>query len=122
MAGVKFVNQESKPVLLMDFSGVRDYTALPPLVDSAIELASAGGKRGSVLALVDLNGIRMNKVVVRSLQRLSRGNGPYVRAIAFVGMGWMWSAILRGLLRLRGKTNHKVLSGRIEAMAWLLGQ
>jgi len=122
MPGVSFVAHETKEILLMDFVGIRDYRVLPPLVDRAIELVRRVGERRSVLVLVDLSGTRMNKRVGESLQRLSRGNGPYVSAIAFVGMGIPWSTILAGLLRLRGKTNHKVMRGRNEALAWLVAR
>jgi hypothetical protein len=50
---------------------------------------------------------------------MSRNNGPYMKSVAFVGMGVVLSPIFKGLLRVTGRSNHRVFNTRREALEWL---
>ena len=122
MPGVKYVNQGGKSILLMDFVGMSDYRDLPNLIDESIRLVQAAKVRDSILALVDLSKTRISREVISSLRRLSRNNGPFIRAIAFVGLSTPWSLLFSLLFRAGGERNHKVIHERGQALLWLVQQ
>jgi hypothetical protein len=122
MPEVKFIQHEGKRVLLMDFSDIRRVGLLSQLVDESIQLVQAVNVRHSVLALMDLSNTRIDREVVASLKRLSRNNGPYIKAITFVGLGAIWRFIISILLRVTKRRNHKVMQGRAQALDWLARQ
>ncbi len=119
MPNVEFVSQGDKRILLIDFVSISDYGVVPGLVDKATRLAQMSEGPGSVRTLIDLTGTRINKQIISSLTSLSQTNGRYAKATAFVGLGKVWTLILSTLLRARGKTNHKVIKSRDEALRWL---
>jgi hypothetical protein len=47
-------------------------------------------------------------------------NRQHIRFIALVGLGFPRSAMFRLMLKLAGKKNHKVFSGREKALRWLV--
>jgi hypothetical protein len=122
MPEVKFIDHEGKSVLLMDFADITSVGLLSRLVDELIQLVEAVNVRHSVLVLMDLSNTRISPEVTRSLKRLSRNNGPYIKAITFVGLGAMWAFIMSILLRVTKRRNHKVMRSRSDALNWLTHQ
>ncbi len=120
MPEVKYIQQGDESVLLMDFAHITDNRVLPGLVEESIRLAQSAKNRHSVLALIDLTGTRVNKEIRASLKRLSQNNGPYIKAIAFVGLNKAWSLLVSTLLRVTRKRNHKVIQERNQALQWLV--
>ncbi len=119
MPQVTFVDQQDRRILLIDFSHVEDYSVLLGLVDEAIRLARTSNTPHSVLSLIDLSDTRITKPVINSLERLSKNNGPFIRAIVFVGLTAPWSLLLSMFLRSSGRRNHRVMQNRDQAMRWL---
>jgi hypothetical protein len=122
MPETKFIEYDGKRVLLMDFADIVSVGLLSKLVDESIQLVHAVNAPRSVLALMDLSNTRIDREVIASLKRLSRSNGPYMKAITFVGLGAMWPYIISILLRVTKRRNHKVMRGRSEALDWLAHQ
>ena len=122
MPGVTFIDHEGRQILLMDFSGIKDAQRFPALVDEAIRLVHETKVRRSVLALLDLTGTPVNRPVMASLKRMSQNNGPYIKAVTFVGLGTFWSAIVSAFFRWTKRRNHKVMHDRSRALEWLVRQ
>jgi hypothetical protein len=122
MPEVQFIEYKEKQVLTMDFTGITSAELLSRLVDESILLAQATNTRHSVLALIDLSNTSINRGVIASLKRLSQNNGPYIKAITFVGLGPLPGLILRVLFRLAKKKNHRVMRERSQALDWLVQQ
>jgi len=122
MSEVRFMVYDGKQVLLMDFASLAEVELLPKLVDESIELVKSVDARRSVLALMDLSNTRINRAVIASLKRLSQNNGPYIKAITFVGLSPMWAFGVSILLRVTKRRNHKVVRVRGRALDWLVRQ
>jgi hypothetical protein len=122
MAEMKFIQIGDRQVLLMDFSRLRDATVLTEATDDAIATVRSAGGPHSVLALLDLTGTPVNRALLRSLRKLSENNGPFIRAMAFVGLGMIPRSLLKALLRASKRTNHQVFRTRSEALDWLTRQ
>lgn len=119
MPDVRYATQGDKQVLLIDLVGISDYRVVPSLIEKAVRLAQSSEGPGSIRTLIDLSGTRINKEITSSLKSLSRNNGRYAKATAFVGLGKSWSMLLSVFFRAGGKHNHKVLPSRSEALLWL---
>lgn len=119
MSDVQYINQGEKQILLIDLVGISDFQVVPGLIDKAINLAQSGGVPGSVRTLLDLSGTRTNKQIISSLKRLSRNNGRYAKATAFVGLSGKWSTLLSIFFWAKRKRNHRVFPSRDEALRWL---
>ena len=122
MPEVSYIRESGKSVLLLDFAGLEDYSVLSGLVEEAIRLARIPNEWSSVLSLIDLTGTKVNSTVLESLKKLSRSNGPYIKAIAFVGLSPMRYLMMKIILRITGRRNHRVIRNRGEALLWLLQQ
>jgi hypothetical protein len=122
MSEVKFVEHQGKRILLMDFAGVTNMELLSSLVDESILLVKTVNTPHSVLALIDLSNTRINRALMASLKRLSRNNGPYIRAITFIGMPLVARTLLSIMLRVTKRRNHKVIPDRNQAYDWLVRQ
>lgn len=106
----------------MDFSHLRDATLLARLTGDAIAMVRSTGAPHSALALLDLTGTPINGAVLASLKRLSQNNGPFIRSMAFAGLGVLPGGALAALLRVSKRTNHRVVRTRSEGLDWLTSQ
>ena len=119
MPEVRFVPHDGQSILLMDFSNLTDYSVLPGLVSEAIRLAQSSNARHSVRALIDLSGTRIRKPVIEALETLSKNNGPFMKAVVFVGLSTYWSLLINVFLKSAGRRNHRVMQNREQAARWL---
>ncbi len=121
LAQVDYISRGGKRIMMVDLSHLSDYGSVPGLADLAIQLAHSNQPE-SVLALIDLSGTKINEVVISSLKKMSANNGPYMKAIAFVGFGRFKSTAMSLLLLTTRRRNHKVIRDRESALRWLCEQ
>ena len=122
MSAAEFIEHKGKKVLLVDFSNSSDGHAVRKTVEKAISLVAVTNEPGSLLGLVDLSDVRFSREIQDAVKRMALHNRPYMKFIAIVGMGGVRALMLRLMLRLRKRTNHKLMSSRQEALDWLVGQ
>ncbi len=115
----RLISVGGKEILLIDLTHVSDYASMPPVVADAIRIAQSDVAPGNLRTLLDLTGTRVNKQVVASLKNLSEKNGRLAKATSFVGVTGHWRALLKTMLWMRGKKNHRVFASRSEAITWL---
>jgi hypothetical protein len=119
MPEVKFIDHGGERVLLMDFSKARDDREMVETAEEVMRLVRLTGQQGSIRGLIDFSGTPFNKVMRESMMKMSRNNGPYMKSVAFVGLGVLLSSLFKGLLFITGRSNHKVFSTRGDALDWL---
>jgi hypothetical protein len=119
MPEVKFVDHKGERILLIDFSNGRGNLSIIQTAEQAMEIVRSTGERRSIRGLLDLSGTSLNGVVRDAMKKMSKNNGPYMKSVAFVGLGVALSPLFKGLLRLTGRSNHRVFSTRGEALDWL---
>jgi hypothetical protein len=109
-------------IVLIDVSYVKDYGGLPGVVDDAIRLVHCSNAPHSVLGLIDLSCSRIRKPLLVSLKRLSKNNGPFMKAVVFVGLSAPWRMLVSAFLRISGRKNHRVMPDRQSGFQWLIQQ
>ena len=120
MPDVKFVDHCSERVILIDFSNAKDDQEIIETAEEAMRLVRSINQQRSIRGLLDLSGTSLNKVVRETMMKMSKNNGPYMKSVAFVGLGVLLSPLFKGLLFVTGRSNHKVFSTRRDALDWLV--
>ena len=120
MPDVKFEDHGGERVLLIDLSNAKDGQGIVETSEEAMRLVRSINQQRSVRGLLDLSGTSLNKVVRGTMRKMSKNNGPYMKSVAFVGLGVLLSPLFKGLLLLSGRSNHRVFSTRREAIDWLV--
>jgi hypothetical protein len=121
MPDVKFIDHLGERILVIDFSHAYDDQKIIETAEEAMQCVRSTNQRGSVRGLIDLSRTSLNKVVRGTLKRLSRNNGPFMRSVAFVGLGVVLSPMFKGFLLVTGRSNHRVFRERQDALDWLAG-
>jgi hypothetical protein len=117
---VKFIDHGSERVLLIDLSNAKDDQEIVGTAEEAMRLVRSINQQRSIRGLLDLSGTSLNKVVRETMMKMSKNNGPYMKSVAFVGLGVLWSPLFKGLLLVTGRSNHKVFSTKRDALDWLV--
>ena len=120
MPEVKFVDHGGERVLLMDFSNASDGHGIVETAEETIHLVRSTNSKHALRGLIDFSGTPLNKVVRGIMRKMSQNNGPYMKSVAFVGLGVVVSLMFKGLLFVTGKSNHRVFSARRKALDWLV--
>jgi hypothetical protein len=119
LAGVKILDHGGQRVLLVDLSSANAGKGIVDTAEEAIRIVQSTNQKRSVRGLIDLSGTSLNKVVRETMKKMSRSNGPYMKSVAFVGLGVILSLVIKGFLVASGRSNHRVFSTRQDALDWL---
>ncbi len=119
MSEVRFIEHSGGRILLMDFSNKSGKLSVADAAEDAMRVVRETGQPHSIRGLLDLSGTPLNKGIRDTMKRMSKNNGPYMKSVAFVGLGMVLSPIFRGLLFVTKRSNHKVFNTRRDALEWL---
>jgi hypothetical protein len=120
MPDVKFEDHDGKKILIINFSNAQDSQSIIETAEEAMRLVRSSNQQRSVRGLLDFSGISFNKVVRETMKKMSRNNRPYMKSVAFIGLGGLLSPLFRVLLFVSGKSNHRVFGTRNDALNWLV--
>ncbi len=118
MPPAQFIVHNGKQILLMDFSSATSTAEITRMAEE-IKKFVALHQPQSLLGLVDFTGIRIDRATTGIIKDMAGHNRKYIRFIALVGLGSIRSVMLRMMLFLSGKSNHKVFGTRDKALEWL---
>jgi hypothetical protein len=113
------INYKGKVIFMMDFSNLRDKQEIQELIsESAMFIRSQ--PRGSVLTFTNLSGMFFNNEVRDLFSNFLKGNKPYVKGGAVIGLNGLQQIVYNGLMKLTGR-DIKSFSNDISAKDWLVG-
>jgi hypothetical protein len=118
MSRVQFIEVEGGRVLEIVYAGLRTQSELERVAEEA-SAAMRAEPPGSVLALVDLTGVRYSLRAARVLSEQAVANAPRIRARALVGLHPVARAALGEVARLTDRP-MKAFDTREEALRWLV--
>ena len=110
---VHFINRDKAEIMIIDFSEAKSTEEIIQVADEA-KKAAALHQPQSLLCLVDFTGLKINRERTKIVQDMAAHNRQYIRFIALVGLGFPKILMLRLMLKLAGKKNHRVFCGQGE--------
>ena len=108
-------------ILLMDFTEARSIVDITQIAEESMKIAAIQPQQ-SQLGLVDLTGCPIKKDTIAVIQKMAAHNRPYIKYIAIVGLRFPRSMMFTLMLKMTGKSNHRVFRERMKAMEWLAGE
>ncbi len=120
MGRISVVEHRGKRILLQDFSGLRSGEEFDrALAEARAYIASQPAK--SVLSVFDATQAHYDAATLAALKDFTRGNSPYIRASAVVGVAGLLNVALMAVSAFSGRT-LKSCPDRTAAMDWLVEQ
>ena len=108
-------------ILLMDFTDSRSIEDVTRIAEESMKIAAIQPQQ-SQFGLVDLTGCRITKDLIAVIKRMAAHNRQYIKYIAIVGLPFPRSMMFTLMLKMTGKSNHRVFRERMKAMEWLAGK
>jgi hypothetical protein len=119
MERVRFKEHKWRRILLIDFSNCSIDEALKTMKEA--EKIIRVQPKGSLLILTDVTNARYNLEAVERLKEFTKGNKPYVRASAVVGLDGIKKIIYDAVVMF-SKRFFPVFDDREKAKDWLIEQ
>jgi hypothetical protein len=98
----KFVNKSGKTIFYCDFSGLKKMDEILEVMDQSKKLLSSQSPK-SVYALTNLSEMYFNTDVYNAITKFARGNEPFVKASAVIGMNGLMQIFYNSFLKLSGR-------------------
>ena len=119
MKRVKYIYYNGRQILFLDFSGcnVEDF---PAIIKEAEKLIR-DEPPNSVLTLTDVTGAKYNLEVTQALKEFAKGNKPFVKAGAVVGLDALKKIIYNSVMHFSGR-NLLAFDDIEKAKDWLVAQ
>jgi hypothetical protein len=117
MKRVKNIFHKGRQILFLDFSGcsVEDF----PIIIKEAEKLIRVEPENSVLTLTDVTGAKYNIGVTEELKEFTKGNKPFVKAGAVVGLDALKKIIYNSVMHFSGR-NLLAFNDIEKAKDWLI--
>lgn len=119
MSKVKPIYHRGRQILFLDFSGCR-INEFFKTIEEAKKLIREQ-PQNSVLTLTDVTAARYNSEVVQALKEFTKGNKPFVRAGAVIGIDGLKRIIYNSVMYFSGR-NLTAFDDTEKAKDWLVEQ
>ncbi len=116
---VRFVEHQSRRLLLLDFSQCSAEEVLQTIGDAEKTIRVQPPR--SLLTLTDVTGTRYNLEVTQAMKEFVHANKPHVRAAAVVGIDGLKKIVYEAVMRFSGR-NVPVFPDLETAKDWLVAQ
>lgn len=115
----RFVHYKGKQIGIVDLGYTTPEEAIAVMVEAGQQIRKLPPK--SALIITDGTHAVYNKNSAAALKDFARGNTPYVKASAVVGVQGVLFVLLQGVIRVTGR-HYQLCKTRAEAMEWLISQ
>lgn len=106
-----------KKIFHMDFTNLNNVQEIKGVINESIQHIRKQPV-GSTLTLTDLNGMHFSNEIKDLFSDFIKGNKPYVKAGAVVGLSGLQQILYNGLMKLTGR-DIKSFSNHQSAKDWL---
>ncbi len=115
----RIINHRNISIVYIDFSGLRKEEEIYEAMDNAERFIRRHYSK-SLYTLTNLSGMHFNTDIYSRFINYAKGNTPYVKASAVVGMVGMMQIFYNSFLRLTGRM-VKACTTELEAKEYLAG-
>jgi hypothetical protein len=120
MAKPQHLVHNRKPIFHMDFSNLKNTVEIKSLINESIRFIRVQPPT-SLLTLTNIQGMHFSNEIKELFTDFVKGNKPYVKAGAVIGMSGMQQIVYNGLMKITGR-DIKAFSTAEEAKNWLVGK
>ncbi|HXZ26921.1 MAG TPA: hypothetical protein VEG08_02860 [Terriglobales bacterium] len=117
MERIQFVEHKGKQILVIDFTGCGPQEIM--MISTAVKEVIARQAKGSVLALADFTGARVNKDAVTRIKEVTTFDAPYVKRAAWVGIESLPETYFKAIQTFSNR-EFVPFQSRTEALDWLV--
>ena|ERR1700690_2132838 len=114
---VRFIDHQGKQVLLLDFSNGRAEDVSKVIIQAGPLIQKSSPH--SLLTLSDMTNIAVRDISTQQLVSFAKGNAPYVKAAAVIGVSGLARSIMATTVILT-RRKFQAFDSRQEALAWLI--
>lgn len=118
MEKIGFTDYKGAKILLFDFSYITKSKEVLELIGQAGLLARKQPLK-SILVVTDVTEAHYNIEVTQAMKELAKGNAPFVKASAVVGVTGLKKILYDAVIKFSGR-DIKIFDKRESAMDWLL--
>ncbi|MFP4467287.1 MAG: hypothetical protein ACLFP1_09560 [Candidatus Goldiibacteriota bacterium] len=116
MGNVNTAEKNGKEIVLVDFSGEKA-EKVPGIIEEAAKIIR-NKPENTVLTLTNVKNTLYNSETVKQFNDFVKGNKPYVKAGAVIGLSKVKTVILNAINQAAGR-NIKAFTDEEEALEWL---
>jgi hypothetical protein len=120
MANTQHLVHNNKAIFHMDFTNLKNPLDIKNLINESVRYIRIQ-PLSSVLTLTTIQGMHFSNEIKDLFNDFIKGNKPYVKASAVVGMSGMQQIVYNGLMRVTGR-DIKAFTSSEEAKNWLTGK
>lgn len=120
MSKPQLVVHNGKSIYHMDFSNLHDPAEIENVIKESIRYIRLQPPT-SVLTLTNIQGMHFNTEIKGLFNDFIKGNKPYVKAGAVIGISGMQQILYNGLMKVTGR-DIKAFEKAEEAKNWLTGK
>jgi hypothetical protein len=117
MSNTQHLVHNRKPIFHMDFSNLNNPAEIKGLIDESIRYIRTQPP-SSVLTLTNIQGMHFSNEIKGMFNDFIKGNKPYVKAGAVIGISGLQQIVYNGLMKVTGR-DIKAFSSAEEAKNWL---
>lgn len=107
-----------KKIFHMDFSNLNNVQDIKGVISESIKHIRSQSS-GSTLTLTDINGMHFSNEIKDLFSDFIKGNKPYVKAGAVIGLSGLQQILYNGLMKITGR-DIKSFSNIQSAKDWLV--
>ncbi len=115
----RFVTYKGKQIGIVDFGYTTPAEAIAVMVEAQAQIRKMPPK--SALILTDGTHAVYSRESAAALKDFAKGNTPYVKASAVVGVEGVLFILMHAVIKVTGRHYH-LCKTRTEAMEWLISQ
>jgi hypothetical protein len=120
MSKIQHLVHDRKPIFHMDFSNMKNSTEIKSLISESVRYIRVQPP-ASLLTLTNIQGMHFSNEIKELFTDFVKGNKPYVKAGAVIGMSGMQQIVYNGLMKVTGR-DIKAFSNAEDAKNWLAGK
>lgn len=120
MKKLELIKHEGKIIVYLDFSNMRDKAEIIQLENDGADYIRSQAPK-SVLTLTNMNGMFFNNDIKKFFEEVVKGNAPYVKVGAVIGMNGLISIMYNTFIKMTGR-NIRSFKSKEEALEFLVNQ
>ena len=114
------LNHDGTEIYYMDFSNVTNLDEIKGIINESKKFIRVQ-PLGTVVTLTNMQGMHFSNEIKDLFNDFIKGNKPYVKAGAVVGLSGLQQIVYNGLMKMTGR-DIKSFSSIDEAKVWLIGR